>query len=203
MSFFVGLTGGIGSGKSTAGNYFKQLGIGVVNADIVARNIAKKDSIFHIKIADYFGKKSLLLDGNLDRAFIRKEIFETPEKKVWLETLLHRPIRKEIIDLLTLSASSYTVLESPLLVETGQHKLMDRILVIDVPESLQVQRTSKRDGGEKNTVQSIISSQMQRSERLEFANDIVDNTSDIKALKIKIDGLHELYLTLATQKNVQ
>jgi dephospho-CoA kinase len=80
---------------------------------------------------------------------------------------------------------------------------MDRILVIDVPESLQVQRTSKRDGGEKNTVQSIISSQMQRSERLEFANDIVDNTSDIKALKIKIDGLHELYLTLATQKNVQ
>ncbi|MGY8816428.1 MAG: dephospho-CoA kinase, partial [Pseudomonadales bacterium] len=173
-SFFVGLTGGIGSGKSTAGNYFKQLGIDVVNADIVARNIAKKDSIFHIKIADYFGKKSLLLDGNLDRAFIRKEIFETPEKKVWLETLLHRPIRKEIIDLLTLSASSYTVLESPLLVETGQHKLMDRILVIDVPESLQVQRTSKRDGGEKNTVQSIISSQMQRSERLEFANDIVD-----------------------------
>jgi dephospho-CoA kinase len=104
---------------------------------------------------------------------------------------------------LTLSASSYTVLESPLLVETGQHKLIDRILVIDVPESLQVQRTSKRDGGEKNTVQSIISSQMQRSERLEFANDIVDNTSDIKALKIKIDGLHELYLTLATQKNVQ
>lgn len=203
MSFFVGLTGGIGSGKSTAGNYFKQLGIEVVNADTVARNIAKKDSIFHIKIADYFGKKSLLLDGSLDRAFIRKEIFEAPEKRVWLEALLHPPIRKEIINLLALSASPYTVLESPLLVETGQHKLTNRILVIDISESLQVHRTSKRDGSEKKTVQSIISSQMQRSERLKFANDIVDNTSDIEAFKIKIDGLHEFYLTLATQKNVQ
>jgi|TARA_B110000503_G_scaffold130352_1_gene203651 dephospho-CoA kinase len=203
MSFLVGLTGGIGSGKSTAGNYFKQLGIEVVNADIVARDIVKKGSIFHIKIADYFGKKSLLLDYSLDRAFIRKEIFEAPEKRAWLEALLHPPIRKEIINLLALSASAYTVLESPLLVETSQHKLADRILVIDVPESLQVQRTSKRDGGKQNTVQSIINSQMQRSERLRFANDIIDNTSDIKALKIKIDRLHELYLTLATQKNAE
>jgi dephospho-CoA kinase len=197
MTFVVGLTGGIGSGKTTAGAYFEQLGIQVINADIVARGIVENDSKCLAKISYFFGKKSLFSDGSLNRGFIRTEIFDDPKKRIWLEALLHPPIRKKISSLLELSASKYTILESPLLLETDQCELTNRILIIDLPEHLQIHRTSKRDGSQKKLVESIIESQMQRTKRLELGNDIVTNIGSIGELKSKLLRLHNSYLVLA------
>jgi len=197
MTFVVGLTGGIGSGKTTAGDYFQQLGVQVINADIVARNIVENDSEYLAKISYFFGKKGLLLDGSLNRNFIRTEIFNHPKKRAWLEALLHPPIRKKISCLLEVSTSQYTVLESPLLLETDQCELTNRILIIDLTERLQIHRTSKRDGSQKKLVESIIESQMRRTKRLELGNDIVTNIGSIEELKTKLLRLHNSYLALA------
>ena len=158
MTFVVGLTGGIGSGKSTAGKYFEVLGIEVINVDLISKNLVETDLDLHLKISGYFGKKSLLRDGSLNRLYIRYEIFNSSKKKMWLEKLLHPPIKDQVLKSLVCSLSAYAILESPLLLETDQYKLTDRVLVVDVSKKVQILRAQKRDKISTDTIKSIIKS---------------------------------------------
>ena len=199
MTFIVGLTGGIGSGKSTAGKYFEGLGIEVINVDLISKNLVETDLDLHFKISGYFGKKSLLRDGSLNRLYIRYEIFNSSKKKMWLEELLHPLIKDQVLKSLECSLSEYVILESPLLLETDQYKLTDRILVIDVSKEVQILRVRKRDKISADAIEAIITSQMPRMQKLKLANDVVENTDSIEKFKLKIECLHKNYLTLAEE----
>ena len=199
MTFVVGLTGGIGSGKSTAGKYFEALGIEVINVDLISKNLVEVDLDLHLKISRYFGKKSLLGDGSLNRLYIRHEIFNSSKKKMWLEELLHPPIRDQVLKSLGCSLSAYAILESPLLLETDQYKLTDRVLVVDVSKKVQILRAQKRDKISTDTIKSIITSQMPRMQKLKLADDVIKNTGSIEKFKLMIECLHKNYLTLAKE----
>jgi dephospho-CoA kinase len=199
--FIVGLTGGIGSGKSAASDYLQQQNITIVDADLISRQVVEPNSPTLTKIAAYFGNDILLADGTLDRAKTRKKIFNNPDNKQWLENLLHPLIRQEILQQLNRSTSSYTVLVSPLLFEAEQDKLCDRILVIDCPEQLQIDRASSRDNNDPTQVQRIIASQIPRQQRLDRADDIIENTGTLNQLHHQLEQLHKRYLTLAKQKD--
>jgi dephospho-CoA kinase len=199
MTFVVGLTGGIGSGKSTAGKYFEVLGIEVINVDLISKNLVETDLDLHLKISGYFGKKSLLGDGSLNRLYIRHEIFNSSKKKMWLEKLLHPPIKDQVLKSLGCSLSAYAILESPLLLETDQYKLTDRVLVVDVSKKVQILRVQKRDKISTDTIKSIITSQMPRMQKLKLADDVIKNTGSIEKFKLMIECLHKNYLTLAKE----
>ena len=199
MTFVVGLTGGIGSGKSTAGKYFEALGIEVINVDLISKNLVELDLDLHLKISRYFGKKSLLGDGSLNRSYIRHEIFSSSKKKMWLEKLLHPPIKDQVLKSLGCSLSAYAILESPLLLETDQYKLTDRVLVVDVSKKVQILRAQKRDKISTDTIKSIITSQMPRMQKLKLADDVIKNTGSIEKFKLMIECLHKNYLTLAKE----
>lgn len=199
--YIIGLTGGIGSGKSTVAKCFSQLGINIVNADEAARHVVEKGSPPLSKIATHFGPKSLLDDGTLNRAFLREEIFNQPDKRQWLEELLHPLIKIWIQEALENSSSSYTILESPLLLETNQHKLADRILVVDVPIEIQMSRAMQRDGNNKQQIEAIMGTQISREERIKRADDIIDNSGSSENLTEKVQALHQTYLQLANKKS--
>jgi dephospho-CoA kinase len=199
MTFVVGLTGGIASGKSTAGKYFEALGIEVINVDLISKNLVEVDLDLHLKISRYFGKKSLLEDGSLNRSHIRHEIFNSSKKKMWLEKLLHPPIKDQVLKSLGCSLSAYAILESPLLLETDQYKLTDRVLVVDVSKKVQILRAQKRDKISTDTIKSIIKSQMPRMQKLKLADDVIKNTGSIEKFKLMIECLHKNYLTLAKE----
>lgn len=195
--FTIGLTGGIGSGKTAASDYFKQLGITVVDADVVARLVVAKGSPALASIAQHFGDSVLHSNGELHRAQLRDIIFQDPAQKQWLEQLLHPLIRQTIEQQLTEATGPYAIFVSPLLLETNQHQLCDRILVIDVPEATQLQRACGRDHNNPAQIQRIIDSQISRQQRLALADDVVDNSQDIAALQQKLAKLHRHYLTLS------
>jgi dephospho-CoA kinase len=196
MMFIIGLTGGIGSGKSTAADFFKSFA-DVVDADEIARSIVKPNSMALKAIASHFDKLVIAPDGTLNRPWLRDKIFSEPDEKSWLETLLHPLIRTEIISALHNSKSPYCILMSPLLLETDQHLLTNRILVIDAPEDKQIARVIKRDHATKEAVKAIMSTQLSPLIRLQKADDIVINAADISTLKKSILHLHSVYLMLA------
>ncbi|MBT6579659.1 MAG: dephospho-CoA kinase [Cellvibrionales bacterium] len=205
--FVVGLTGGIGSGKSAAATIFAKLGVTVVNADSVARDIVDPESEALKAIANRFGQTILLDNGHLDRAALRKKIFSDAESsntaKQWLEDLTHPLIRQRIIEQLNKqkieSEADYRILESPLLMETDQHKLVDRLLLIDIPKSLQIERTMARDHNSKEQVDAIIAAQMSREDKKLLANDQIENTGTLADLEQQILTLHAQYQQLANQ----
>ena len=199
MMYVVGLTGGIGSGKSTVAQYFKQLGIDVIDADTAARKVVDKDSPALTSIADHFGVEILNVDGTLNRAALRSQIFNNPQERQWLESLLHPLIRIWIQQALSNTTGPYTILETPLLLETDQHLLVDRILVIDVPEKLQMIRASDRDNSNEGQIHAIMNAQLPRKERLAKADDILDNSSSIEHIEYQATKLHHKYLQLAEQ----
>lgn len=195
----VGVTGGIGSGKSEVSHRFAQLGITVVDADIVAREVVSLGNPALAAISQHFGQHILNADGSLDRRQLRTLIFENHNEKLWLENLLHPIIRKEIVAQLSQSTSSYSLLSSPLLLETKQNELVDRVLVIDATEDLQLQRASVRDRNNKNQLQKIMATQLSRSERCAKANDIIENHNDLNELDVAVKKLHTFYMKLAEQ----
>lgn len=196
-NFIVGLTGGIGSGKSAASKHFELLGIECVDADVVAREMVLPGSQALTEISHHFGDSVIEKNGALNRKKLREIIFHQPEEKNWLEQLLHPLIRTRIQLLLTDSTSVYTLLSSPLLIETKQYQQADRVLVVDIPGSVQIQRTMQRDESSESTIKSIIANQITREERLKYADDIIDNSKDLASLNHQIDRLHEQYLKLA------
>ena len=193
----IGLTGGIGSGKSAAADAFRALGINVVDADWAARVVVQPGQPALAEIAAHFGAGILLENGALDRAQLRGLVFEDARERAWLEALLHPLIREEIVRALADSSSPYAILESPLLIESGQFRLVDRICVVDVPECLQVERASSRDRSDAAQIRKIIAAQLPRNERLAKADDILDNSGDLAALQAQIEPLHQRYLRLA------
>jgi len=187
----VGLTGGIGSGKSAASGYLKQLGVTVVDADQVAREVVVTGSPALTKIAGHFGHQVLSSDGSLDRAILRQRIFSDKAEKNWLESLLHPLIGASIDAQLAAARSTYAVLESPLLLETQQHTKVDFIVVVDASEAQQLQRASLRDNNSAPQIKAIIASQMERQQRLERAHWVLDNQHDRNHLLQQVEQLHQ------------
>jgi dephospho-CoA kinase len=196
--FVLGLTGGIGSGKTAASDAFARLGITVVDADLAARLVVAPGAPALAAIRSHFGARLINADGSLDRAALRAIVFADPAQRIWLEQLTHPLIREEIRRQIAASRSPYTLLASPLLFESRQHELVQRTLVIDVPESVQLARASTRDGVTPSQIAAIIQAQLPRAERLQRANDIIENSGDLAALEQQVAALHQRYLALAT-----
>lgn len=194
----VGLTGGIGSGKSEVSRRFQLRGVNVVDADEMARAVVEPGEPALVEIAQHFGADILTATGELDRAQLRAIIFSSPEQKQWLESLLHPLINARIRSALARSSTSrYAILSSPLLLETSQHTLVDRILVIDASEDLQITRASLRDRNNITQIKAIMATQLSREARLENADDIIHNHGDLLELDTQIEDLHHQYLLLS------
>jgi dephospho-CoA kinase len=193
----IGLTGGIGSGKSEVTRRFAKLGICIVDADEVAREVVLPGQAALSEIAQHFGEDILTANGELDRAKLRNIIFDSPDEKRWLENLLHPLINQIIRTRLAQAESAYAILASPLLLETQQHTLVDRVLIIDTSEALQLARASKRDNSNSEQIKAIMASQISRTERLARADDIVHNLGVIDELDAQVQQLHQQYLSLA------
>lgn len=183
MSLIIGLTGGIGSGKSTVSDFFKMLNITVVDADIVAREVVQKGQPALLQISDYFGQ-NILLDGELNRTKLRHIIFANENKKVWLNNLLHPLIRAEILLQLNQAQGDYVILEAPLLFENKLQHYCHHVLVVDIDEVLQIKRARARDNSNYEQIKAIIDSQIGRQQRLQKADFILDN-SDITLAQLE------------------
>lgn len=202
MTYVVGVTGGIGSGKSAATAEFERLGITVVDADIVSRQVVMPGSPCLQAIAEHFGSDLLTDKGELDRKALRQKIFSDPAEKDWLNSLLHPAIREEILAQLEQASSPYVILSAPLLLENNLDKYCQRVLVVDVPEELQLQRTIQRDKSPKEEVEAIMKAQLSREVRLRKADDILNNEGSIDELLQQVNQLHQRYLaaTVAQEK---
>ncbi len=205
MTYVVGLTGGIGSGKSTIAGLFAELGVPIVDADLVARQVVEKGSPLLAEIVAHFGPEILLKDGTLNRAALREKIFANEMQKHWLNQLLHPAIRHEMLRQLTAQQAPYCIFMVPLLIENNLTALCQRILVIDVLEHTQVERAGQRDNNQVEQIKRIMQSQVNRQERLKYADDVINNNEDLIAglpqLKQKVLDLHHLYLQLAEKFN--
>lgn len=194
----IGLTGGIGSGKTAVSDTFATLGIDVVDADIVARNVVTKGTSALSSIAERFGDEILLEDGNLNRQKLRSIVFANEEDKTWLNNLLHPLIRQSMLYELGSSTSPYCLLVAPLLIENKLEQFVDRILVVDVSVETQIKRTLNRDNSNQKEIEAIIASQVSRNERLLAADDVLDNDKvTLIELREKVSQLHQSYLTLS------
>lgn len=190
----VGLTGGIGSGKTAASDWFAAQGVVVVDADVVARQVVAIGQPALADIAATFGTHMLHNDGSLNRAAMREQVFAQPQARQQLEAITHPRIRASMIAQLQHASSPYVLLVSPLLLETNQAELVQRILLIDMPEQLQQQRAAQRDGQSAEAIAKIMAAQMPRSERLKRADDVVVNDGDLSQLYAQLEKLHRGYL---------
>lgn len=194
MRFILGITGGIGSGKSAATQWFESQGISVVDADIVAREVVEPGQPALQAIQQAFGDWVLLEDGSLDRRALREYIFQFPEARQNLENITHPAIRQSIIEQLQQAESPYVILVSPLLFETNQHELVQHTLLVDADEQTQLQRASQRDGQSEEQIRKIIAAQMSRTQKQQLADDIVLNDGLLEHLHQQLKPLHFNYL---------
>jgi dephospho-CoA kinase len=192
----IGLTGGIGSGKTAVSDRFKALGIKVVDADIAARTIVAPHQPAWNDIKEFFGDDVLLEDQTLNRAWLREQVFADEAKRKQLEAFTHPRIRDEIIRDLASSPSAYTILASPLLIESGQAALVNQVIVVDVPEAIQIERTCSRDNNDALLVKRIIAAQIPREKRLTHAHWVIDNSLPLKSLDARVESLHQELLKL-------
>lgn len=195
----IGLTGGIGSGKSTAARLFQELGIAYLDADDVARQVVAPNTPALAAIQRHFGPQIIDQTGQLDRSALRQRIFNDPAAKQWLEQLLHPAIRHALFAQLPLLPGPYSILVAPLLLENKLHHYTDRVLLIDVSESTQLQRTQARDQASDVQVKAIMASQFSRQQKRQLADDIVDNNGTVLQLTAQIAQLHEKYLELSAK----
>ncbi|WP_026375950.1 dephospho-CoA kinase [Aestuariibacter salexigens] len=201
MTYVVGLTGGIGSGKTTVSDWFAKQGIDIVDADIIAREVVEPGSAALAAIIDKFGKSIIDEHGALNRQALRAIVFEDKQQKDWLNNLLHPAIRDRMQQRIAQVRSPYAILSVPLLVENKLTSMVDRVLVVDVEPLIQQQRTSQRDGVPVEQVQAIMASQATREDRLGAADDVIDNSRDHSYLVEQMQSLHTQYLQLATKTN--
>jgi dephospho-CoA kinase len=193
----IGLTGGIGSGKSTVAEQFAALGIVSVDADQASRAVVEPGMPALDYIEEHFGPELITADGQLNRPALREIIFADPSEKAWLEALLHPLIRDWIMVQLQAATSDYVILESPLLFETDQHQLVDAVLLVDVPVELQLERASARDGSDKPGIQRIIDAQMPRQTKRDRADFEFDNAQPMATIAPRVLALHQQFLTMA------
>jgi dephospho-CoA kinase len=193
----VGITGGIGSGKTAVSDEFFSRGISVVDADIASRVVVEPGQPALVAIAEHFGAVAINADGSMNRALVRQRVFADPDERKWLEQLTHPLINAYLSQELAAADSAYVILVSPLLFETGQDRLCDRVLVVDVSVELQVSRTMRRDNNDEAQVRSIIAAQTSRENRLQHADDVIVNDQDLDHVTREVQRLHEHYLVLA------
>lgn len=197
----VALTGGIGSGKTTACRLFETLGTPIIDADLIARSLVEPGEPALDEITQQFGSSVLTTKGTLDRKRVRQLIFSDREKRHLLESILHPRIRREMVRRIAELTTPYCIVAIPLLVESGQMEIADRVLVIDTTESEQLQRVIERDEQTEEAVAAIISSQASRAARLALADDIIDNSGDIGHLQAQVESYHQKYLSIAKNRS--
>lgn len=197
MALVIGLTGGIASGKTTVANIFqKEFGIEVVDADIVARQVVEPGSEGLVQISQHFGQSIIQPDGCLDRARLREIIFAQPSEKEWLNHLLHPMIRKEMMKALENVRSEYALLVIPLMVENNLQSLADKVIVVDVDQDTQIQRTVERDNVNIEQARAILASQATREQRLAIADYVIKNNTKNQKLLYQITELHKKFLEM-------
>tara|TARA_R110000824_G_scaffold372077_2_gene561984 strand:- start:16116 stop:16718 length:603 start_codon:yes stop_codon:yes gene_type:complete len=195
----IGLTGGIGSGKSTVARAFETLGAASVDADDVAREIVLLGEPALLAIKNRFGDQVIHQDGTLNRVALRDIIFKDPEQRQWLESVTHPKIRERLLQHLAqlkTQGAPYVLLVSPLLFESGQNALVNRAIVVDVPQALQLSRTQQRDGVSESQVHAILAAQLSREQRLAQADDVIDNSGDHASMMEQVVRLDQRYRQL-------
>lgn len=201
--YTVGLTGGIGSGKTTIMKMFEELGIDCIDADQVAREVVEPGTQALAHIEAHFGSEFILQDGYLNRPLLRQKVFADPEAKTWINNLLHPLIREQMIAQLSAAKSSYSILVAPLLLENQLTSMVDRVLVIDIPETEQVTRTCTRDNNSEDQIKKIMTSQIDRESRLSKADDIIDNyQQSLAEVQLQVAELHQTYLEFAEKSTL-
>lgn len=195
----LGVTGGIGSGKTTVTNLFAKHGIEVVDADIVARHILDKGTQALAAVRQRYGDQVLQANGSLNRTWLREKIFQQPDEKDWLDALTHPLIREQLLQSLEQARSPYVILSAPLLVENNLTRYCNRVLVVDVSEATQRERTQQRDNVSAAQIERIMQAQASRQQRLAAADDIINNEGDRELLTSQVAKLHSDYLALAHQ----
>jgi dephospho-CoA kinase len=193
----IGLTGGIGSGKSVASDKFKSLGIDVVDADVASRTVVESGKPALKEIQDHFGSGIITAEGKLDRNKLREIIATDAKERKWLESVLHPKIGEQITKEISESTSVYTLFVAPLLLETNSQEMCSRVVVVDVPKDVQIQRTAKRDKVSSNQVEQMVAAQMKREKRLEKADDVLLNNGTIEDLEKQVEELHKKYIQMA------
>lgn len=197
MTLIIGLTGGIGSGKTTVTQLFQKLGVPVFDTDTIARELTQAGSQALHEIVNEFGNTVLDTNGNLDRASMRKKVFDNDNARDKLEKILHPKIREALLTEIDTCSSPYCIAVIPLLIEKGWQNTVDRILVVDLPEDLQLNRAMARDNSSSQLIQQIIKTQATRELRLKLADDVIDNSGSEKELEDRVNELHNKYLVLA------
>tara|TARA_B100001059_G_scaffold236140_1_gene285071 strand:+ start:100 stop:705 length:606 start_codon:yes stop_codon:yes gene_type:complete len=192
----IGLTGGIGSGKSATAKYFKDIGIDIIDADYVAKNVLIKNSAGYKLFIHKFGNKFLDKKNEIDRSLLRSEVFSKPDKKIELEKIIHPLVSEEILSFINNSRSPYCIVMVPLIFETNSSSNYDRVLVIDCNEEVQISRASLRDNQTVKEIKKIIANQASRKERLSIAHDVILNNSSLENLKKQVINKHNFYMEL-------
>jgi dephospho-CoA kinase len=193
----VGLTGGIGSGKSTVAELLARRGVPVIDTDLIAREVVKPGEAALAEITREFGDAILDSRGGLDRAQLRRRVFDDAAARARLEAILHPRIRAAVLERLRTLHAPYCLIVVPLLVETGFGELIDRILVVDIDEARQLERASARDGASTEAIRRIVSTQATREDRLARADDVLINNGTLEELEHQVDHLHARYQALA------
>lgn len=201
----VGLTGGIGSGKTAVSDLFEKLGVPVIDTDIIARELVDNNTEVLREITDAFGRDMLNLDGSLNRKKLAQLVFKVKQNKQRLEQILHPKIQREVSEQLQALAAkpeapAYAIIVVPLLIEAHYHALIDRVLVVMSDEQTRIERVRQRDKRRLNEIQSIIDNQVDDQKRQQAADDIIENNSDHKNLAIQVEALHKKYKQLATTR---
>ena len=196
----VGLTGGIASGKSLVGNMFVKLGAGLVDTDVIAREVVARGQPGHAAVSAAFGSGILLASGEINRGALRSVVFGDPAKRGELEAILHPLIRDRTRQKLAELETPYAMVAVPLLVETNFAELVDRILVVDCPESAQLERLMRRDAIPRDEALAMVRAQVDRATRLKAAHDVIDNSGTPEATRRQVEHLHHRYRDLAAQR---
>lgn len=195
----IGLTGGIGSGKTSVADIFAELGVPVIDTDVIARELTRRDGAALPAIRAIWGESVMRPDGELDRDALRRTIFADRRERQQLEAILHPLIRQQVVNALAATSAPYVLVVIPLLVETGSYRdLLDRVLVVDCTESLQIERVRARSRLSKEEVSAILAAQADRASRLAAADDVITNDSDRRSLRDQVLSLHARYSEIAS-----
>lgn len=194
MPYVVALSGGVASGKSTIANLFAQLGVPIIDADIIARQVVEVGSDALAQIVKHFSTEILLPNGELDRSQLREIIFNNDHERLWLNNLLHPIIHKITEQQIAKQTAPYVIWVVPLLIENNLHQLADRVLMVDIPETLQMERLINRDKISESLAKRMILTQVPLAERLSYADDIIVNNGNLASLSEQVNKLHQQYL---------